>query len=155
MSPKIVLSTQNNWVGGFVFVTNIIVDRVTTEFPTYGYILTLTHATNRYFSVFLENQGFKSDFYADQILRGGAAALITNDLHVDASISVNFKDTPSLLQGRIGVAYRFDMHNRDEFIEEKGKAGREKRKAQGGEKKGKRKDGVSGDDDGGDGGRLK
>ena len=69
ISPKFVLATQNNFIGGFVFVTNIIVDRVTTDFPTYGYILTLTHATNRYFSVFLENQGLKSDFYADQLIR--------------------------------------------------------------------------------------
>ncbi len=63
ISPKFVLSTQNNFIGGWVFVTNIIVDRITTDFPTYGYILTLTHATNRYFSVFLENQGLKSDFF--------------------------------------------------------------------------------------------
>lgn len=161
ISPKVVLSTQNNWIGGFVFVTNIIADRIGTDFPTYGYIVTLTHATNRYFSVFLENQGFKSDFYADQILRGGAAALITNNLHVDASVALNFKDTPSIFQGRIGIAYRFDMHDKDEFIEEKGKAGREKRKEEKGKKKdkkkkkNKRKDGFideDGGDDGGDGG---
>ncbi len=156
ISPKVILSTQNNWMGGFVFVTNIIADRIGTDFPTYGYIVTLTHATNRYFSIFLENQGFKSDFYADQILRGGAAALINNNFHVDASVALNFKDTPSIFQGRIGVAYRFDMHNRDEFIEEKGKAGREKRREEKGKKKekkkkNKRKDGFIGEDDG-DGG---
>ena len=160
ISPKVILSTQNNFVGGFVFVTNIIADRIGTDFPTYGYIVTLTHATNRYFSIFLENQGFKSDFYADQILRGGAAALLTNDLHVDASIALNFKDTPSLFQGRIGVAYRFDMHEKDEFIEEKGKAGRDKRREEKGakkdkkkkKKKNKRKDGFIDEDGGDDGG---
>ncbi|MBX2827525.1 MAG: transporter [Flavobacteriaceae bacterium] len=130
ISPKLVLSTQNNFIGGFVLVTNIIADRVTTDFPTYGYIVTLTHATNDYFSVFLENQGFKSDFYADNILRGGAAALINDDLHVDLSVSINFKDTPSLFYGRVGLAYRFDMHGKDEFIEEKGKAGREAKRAE-------------------------
>jgi hypothetical protein len=145
ISPKIVVATQNNWVGGFVFVTNIIVDRVTTDFPTYSYILTLTHATNAYFSVFIENQGIKSDFYADQLLRGGAAALISENFHIDASVTLNFKDTPSRLYGRIGVAYRFDMHDRDEYIEEKGK-GKEKKE----KKKNKRKDGF--EDDGGDGG---
>src|SRR5690554_1343345 len=61
-SPKFVLSTQNNWVGGWVFVTNIVVDRISTDFPSYGYILTLTHATHQYFSLFIENQGIKSDF---------------------------------------------------------------------------------------------
>lgn len=119
ISPKFVLSTQNNFIGGFVFVTNIIVDRVTTDFPTYGYIVTLTHATNRYFSVFLENQGFKSDFYADQLVRGGAAALINENLQVDLSLTYSFKDTPSRFFGRAGVAYRFDMHDKDEYLEDK------------------------------------
>lgn len=119
VSPKFVLATQNNWVGGWVFVTNIVVDRITTDFPSYSYILTLTYATNDYFSVFLENQGIKSDFYADQLLRGGAAALLNPDLQVDLSFTFNFKDTPSLYYGRLGVAYRFDMHNRDEYLEDK------------------------------------
>jgi hypothetical protein len=161
ISPKFILSTQNNWVGGFVFVTNIIVDRVTTEFPSYGYILTLTHATNAYFSIFVENQGFKSDFYADQLFRGGAAALINENLQVDASVTLNFKDTPSLFYGRIGMAYRFDMHDQDEYIEEKGKAAREKRKAEKGKKKAqkksrkrKRKDDFIEDDGGGDDGGI-
>jgi hypothetical protein len=160
ISPKLVVSTQNNWVGGFVFVTNIIVDRVTTDFPSYGYILTLTHATNDYFSIFLENQGFKSDFYADQLLRGGVAALLNKDLHVDASITINFKDTPSVFYGRLGVAYRFDMHSQDEYVEEKGKSGRKKKNAEKGKKKKKnkkrnrkRKDDFI-EDDGGDGGGL-
>ncbi len=140
ISPKVVVSTQNNWIGGFVLVTNLIADRVTTDFPTYGYIVTLTHATNDYFSIFVENQGFKSDFYADQLFRGGAAALINENLHVDASITLNFKDTPSVFYGRIGVAYRFDMHDQDEYIEEKGKKGREKKKAEKGGKRKKKKD---------------
>ncbi len=119
ISPKLVLSTQNNFIGGWVFVTNIIVDRVTTDFPTYGYIVTLTHATNRYFSVFLENQGLKSDFYSDQLVRGGAAALINENLQVDLSLTYSFKDTPSKFYARAGMAYRFDMHNKDEFLEDK------------------------------------
>ncbi len=156
ISPTIAVSTQNNWIGGFVLVTNIFADRVTTDFPTYGYIVTLTHATNRFFSVFIENQGFKSDFYADQILRGGAAALINEDLHVDLSLSINFKDTPSLFYGRVGVAYRFDMHDTDEYIEEKGSSGREakreaRKKKKADKKKSKRQDGFELDDDGGDG----
>ncbi len=119
ISPKFVLATQNNFIGGWVFVTNIIVDRVTTDYPTYGYIVTLTHATNRYFSVFLENQGLKSDFYSDQLLRGGAAALINENLQVDLSLTYSFKDTPSKFYGRAGVAYRFDMHDKDEYLEDK------------------------------------
>lgn len=119
ISSKFVLSTQNNFIGGWVLVTNIIADRVSTDFPTYGYIVTLTHATNSYFSVFIENQGLKSDFYSDQLLRGGAAALITPNLQVDLSLTYSFKDTPSKLYARAGLAYRFDMHETDEYLEDK------------------------------------
>lgn len=118
ISPKFVISTQNNWLGGWVFVTNIIVDRVTTEYPSYGYIITLTHALNQNFSIFVENHGFKSDFYADQLFRGGAAALITKDLQVDLSLTYGLKDTPSVFYGRIGLAYRFDLHAEDDYIED-------------------------------------
>lgn len=139
LSPKFVISTQNNWIGGWVFVTNIVVDRITTDFPTYGYILTLTHATNRYFSVFLENQGMKSDFYADQILRGGAAALVSPNFQLDFSISVNFKDTPSKYYGRLGLAYRFDLHKTDELIEDENTDEKDKEKKEKKEKKDKKK----------------
>lgn len=154
ISPKFVVATQNNFLGGFVFVTNIIVDRITTDYPSYGYIVTLTHTPTDWFSVFVENQGFKSDFYADQIFRGGVAVLITEDFHVDGSILLNFKDTPSRTYGRIGLAYRFDMHDQDEYIEEKGKAGRDKRREEKNKgKRKKRKDGFENDgEDGGDGG---
>jgi len=160
ISPKLVFATQNNFIGGFVFVTNIVADRITTDTPTYGYILTLTHTLTDWFSVFVENQGFKSDFYADQLFRGGAAALVNENFHVDASILLNFKDTPSLVYGRIGMAYRFDMHEEDEFIEEKGKEGRKLKKEENKEKpkkkkkKNKRKDGLEFDEDGGDGDGL-
>jgi len=152
ISPKIVLATQNNFIGGFVFVTNIIADRVTTDFPTYGYILTLTHTPTEWFSIFVENQGYKSDFYADQIFRGGVSVLITKDLEVDGSILLNFKDTPSRTFGRFGVAYRFDMHNKDTFIEETGRSGRNKRredkaKKKAEKKRNKRKDGFDPDGD--------
>jgi len=139
ISPKVVLSTQNNFVGSFVLVTNIIADRIGTEFPTYGYIVTLTHATNDYFSIFVENQGFKSDFYADQIVRAGAAALINKDLHVDLSLSVNFKDSPSILYGRAGIAYRLDLHKEDQFLEQKGKEGREVKRAEKSKRKANKK----------------
>jgi hypothetical protein len=129
ISPKFVLATQNNWIGGWAFVTNIIVDRVTTDFPTYGYIITLTHTPTDWFSVFIENQGFKSDFYADQILRAGAGALLTEDWQIDLSATVNFKDTPSLFYIRVGAAYRFDMHNRDEYLEDKLKKSKSEKKA--------------------------
>lgn len=126
VSPKFMLTTQNNWVGGWVFVTNIIADWGTTNEPSYGYIVTLTHATNRYFSIFIENQGIKNNYYADQLLRGGAATLINQDLELDLSVTVNFKDTPSKLYGRLGMAYRFDMHKQDEYLYDDVPKGEEK-----------------------------
>lgn len=146
ISPKFVLSTQNNFIGGWVFVTNIIVDRITTDFPTYGYILTLTHATNRYFSVFLENQGLKSDFYSDQLVRGGAAALINQNLQVDLSLTYSFKDTPSKFYGRAGLAYRFDMHNKDEYLEDDAKKEMKDKKEK--DKKEERQDELNFNEDG-------
>ena len=125
--------------------------------PTYGYIITLTHTTTAWFSLFIENQGFMSDFYADQLFRAGTAILINPNFHVDGSVLINFKDTPSILYGRIGIAYRFDMHDEDEYIVDRGK-GREEKKNKKKEKKKwkkkkKRKDKFvpedSGNEDGG------
>jgi hypothetical protein len=48
------------------FVTNIIADYVGTDFPSYGYVLTLTRGFNEW-SGFVENQGFKVIFIAMQL----------------------------------------------------------------------------------------
>ncbi|WP_035648770.1 transporter [Flavobacterium sp. ASV13] len=109
ISPKVALVTQNLFGGGrWVFVTNIIADYIGTDYPSYGYVLTLTHGFNDKWSGFIENQGYKSDFYSDAIVRGGAAYLLSSNMQVDASISTNFKNTPSLLYGGIGVSWRYD-----------------------------------------------
>ena len=111
ISPKIILITQNHLGDGrWVFVTNIIADYVTTDFPSYGYVLTLTRGINDKWSGFLENQGFKSDFYSDAIVRGGAAYLLNKDMQIDASIGTSLKDTPSALYGGIGFSWRYDAN---------------------------------------------
>lgn len=119
LSPKFMIITQNNWIGGWVFVTNLIADRISTEFPSYEYILTLTRTMRTGTSMFVENHGIFSDFYADQILRVGIAQLLNANLHIDASVQVNFKDTPTKTYGRIGFAYRLDRHSEDDYLEEK------------------------------------
>lgn len=110
ISPKAMLITQNHLGdGSWVFVTNIIADNLLTDFPSYGYIITLTKGINQKWSGFIENQGFKSDFYSDSILRGGAAFLINKNTQIDASISHNlFKDTPSIFYGGVGFSWRYD-----------------------------------------------
>ena len=109
ISPKVALITQNHFGDGtWVFVTNIIADYIGTDYPSYGYGITLTKGFNKKWSGFIENQGYKSDFYSDAIVRGGAAYLIHDDLQIDASISTSLKDTPSILYGGIGFSWRYD-----------------------------------------------
>ncbi|MBK0369990.1 transporter [Flavobacterium agrisoli] len=109
VSPKIMLITQNHFGDGkWVFVTNIIADYLTTDYPSYGYVLTLTRGFNDKWSGFIENQGYKSDFYSDALVRGGAAYLLGKNMQIDASLTTNFKDTPSVLYGGIGFSWRYD-----------------------------------------------
>lgn len=110
ISPKIMLITQNHIGTRWVFVTNIIADKFTTEYPSLGFVATLTRGLNARWSGFLEMQGYKSDFYADNILRIGAAYLVRENIQVDASISKNVKYTPELIFGSIGISWRFDQN---------------------------------------------
>lgn len=114
VSPKIMLITQNHLGDGkWVFVTNIIADYITTDFPSYGYAITMTRGFNDKWSGFVENQGYKSDFYSDAIVRGGAAYLLNKDMQIDASISSSLKDTPSILYGGIGFSWRYDANYKE------------------------------------------
>ena len=114
ISPKVILIAQNHLGdGSWVFVTNIIADYIGTDYPSYGYGITLTKGFSRKWSGFIENQGHLSDFYSDSIVRGGAAFLIYNDLQVDASISSSLKDTPSILYGGIGFSWRYDSNYKE------------------------------------------
>jgi hypothetical protein len=99
--------------GSWVFVTNIIADYVTTDFPSYGYAITLTKGINERWSGFVENQGYSSDFYSDAIVRGGAAFLLNKDMQIDASISRNFKNTPTVLYGGVGFSWRYDANYKE------------------------------------------
>ncbi|HWS60341.1 MAG TPA: transporter [Flavobacterium sp.] len=114
ISPKAILIAQNHFGDGtWVLVTNIIADYIGTDYPSYGYGLTLTKGFNRKWSGFIENQGYMSDFYSDAIVRGGAAFLIHDDMQIDASLSTNFKDTPSILYGGVGFSWRYDANYKE------------------------------------------
>jgi hypothetical protein len=112
ISPKFMLITQNHF-GKWVWVNNIIADKFLTDYPSIGLISTLTRGFNERWSGFLEFQGYKSDFYADGIVRIGAAHLLNSNLQIDASVSTNFKTTPSILYGGIGISWRFDANYQD------------------------------------------
>lgn len=138
VSPKLMAITQNHF-GKWVWVNNIIADKLITDYPSFGLISTLTRGFNASWSGFVEFQGYSSDYYADGIARLGAAHLIGDTMQVDASISTNFKNTPSILYAGIGFSWRFDANytdillsgkgdREDEYNEEQKKKAEEKKK---------------------------
>ena len=131
-SPKVMISTQNNFNGGWVFVMNLIQDRIGSEFSEFQYVFTLTHSFTPQWVVFGEAQGINSDFYADNIFRFGGAYLWTPDFQLDANIAFNTKDTPSVFNIAFGASYRLDFH-KDKKIDngtdaKKGKRKKKKKK---------------------------
>lgn len=115
-SPKIMVATQNNFPGGWVFVMNFIKDRIGTDQSDFSYILTLTHSFNPQWVIFGETQGIKSDFYADNLFRFGGAYLWSRDFQLDTGLTFNTKDTPSVFSVNFGMSYRLDFH-KDKIIE--------------------------------------
>ena len=109
-SPKIMLATQNNFAGGWVFVLNLIKDRIGTDQSDFQYIVTLTHSFSPQWVIFGEAQGIKSDFYADNLFRFGGAYLWNQNFQLDTALTFNTKDTPSVLSVNLGASYRFDFH---------------------------------------------
>ncbi|MGB1309315.1 MAG: transporter, partial [Oceanihabitans sp.] len=121
-SPKIMVATQNNFVGGWVFVTNFLKDRIGTKQSDFQYILTLTKSINQQWVVFGETQGISSDFYADNLIRFGGAYLWGRNFQLDTALTLNTKDTPSVLGVTLGASYRLDFH-KDKKIDNNNKVG--------------------------------
>lgn len=146
ISPKLMVITQNHFGSRYVYVMNIIADKVTTDYPSYGLIATLTRGFNEKWSGFLEFQGYQSDYYSDAIGRIGAAYLLQPNLQVDASISKNIKDTPSIFYGGVGVSWRFDGFYKDIMIQGPDKSDKkDKKKDKKKEEEKKRIDEVGGE----------
>ncbi|WP_333696452.1 transporter [Flavobacterium sp.] len=123
-SPKIMVIAQNHFGGHWVLVTNIFYDKFTTDYKSLGYILTLTRGFNEKWSGFIENQGIDGDYYSDGIFRVGAAYLFQPNFQIDASISKNYKDTPDILYGGVGVSWRFDKKYQPVKIEKEESGGK-------------------------------
>ncbi len=143
-SPKVMVATQNNFAGGWVFVMNFLKDRIGSEFSEFQYILTLTHSISDQWVVFGETQGIQSDFYADNIFRVGGAYLWTKDFQLDANIAFNTKDTPSVFNIGFGASYRLDWH-KDKEIDNGGTADEQRKKKS--KRRKKRKKETDFDDD--------
>lgn len=114
-SPKVMVATQNNFAGGWVFVINLIKDRIGTDQSDFQYILTLTHSFNPKWVIFGETQGIQSDFYADNLFRFGGAYLWGKDFQLDSALTFNTKDTPSVFSVNFGASYRLDFHKDKEI----------------------------------------
>lgn len=145
MTGKLAALTQNEF-GRWVFVTNFIVDDILSNYMSYGYILTLTRGFNERWSGFIENQGYKGDYYSDAIFRGGAAYLLKENMQVDLSAGKNIKDTPAIFTVSAGFSWRFDENYEEVLIrapkdKEPKKSKEEKKKEK--EAK-KRKDAIEG-----------
>jgi hypothetical protein len=117
-SPKVMIATQNNFAGGWVFVMNLIKDRIGTDQSDFQYILTLTHSFSPKWVVFGETQGIQSDFYADNLFRFGGAYLWGKDFQLDTAVTFNTKDTPSVFSVNLGASYRLDFHQDKEIENE-------------------------------------
>ena len=122
INPKVGLITQNHFLGKWVLVNNISLDRLGTSYSIFNFITTLTHNfKNPRWSSFLELETFKNDIYSDNYFKFGTAYLFNNDLQIDSSFGFNSKKTPSNLYVSLGVSTRFDWYEDEIPIDRKEK----------------------------------
>ncbi|GAB1309523.1 hypothetical protein KH5_22060 [Urechidicola sp. KH5] len=116
ISPKAAILLQNDFTDRTVVLTNLIADYIGTERSVYSYIITLTHALNMQWSVFVENQGDFYGFKSEFEFGAGAAYLYSPDLQLDVALRGNFSQVDSGFTAGLGASYRFDWHE-DQMIE--------------------------------------
>lgn len=108
---RVMVATQSRLTPRFVLISNLAYDRITSDFPEMSYLISLSYAfRNPKWSTFVEHQGIQSDRYADILLRGGVAHLLSEGLQVDVNMGASFKNTPSRIFISGGFSYRFDFH---------------------------------------------
>lgn len=141
-SPKVMAIAQNHFGSRTVLVTNLIYNKIGTDFASLDYILTLTRGINQNWSAFIENQGYNGKYYSDGIIRLGAAYLHKKDMQFDASIGTNIKSTPSLFYGGIGFTWRFTKNYKEVKMAKPGTQSTMDKKMEKKAEKNKRKDQV-------------
>ena len=143
VSPKVALIAQNHFGLRWVLVTNIMYDKIGTDFASLNYIVTLTRGFNAKWSGFVENQGYNGDYYSDGVFRLGAAYLINSKMQIDASVGKNIKNTPSLFSAGVGFSWRFaDTYEEVKIEKNKGSKMDQKMKKKADKEAKKRKDAV-------------
>jgi len=111
-SPKIAIYTQNDFTDRFVFLVNLIMDRIGSGHKENSYILTGTYTVNEKLSVFAEHQGIFKDqnIPTDFQFGGGVAYLLSKNMQVDTSVRrISDRDGSTFLVGA-GIAWRIDKH---------------------------------------------
>jgi|SRR5690606_33020471 len=109
------IHTQSRVTPRMVLISNLVYDRIGTDFPEWRLALSLSHALrDPRWSIFVEGEGIKGDRYEDIILRTGVARLINPDFQVDFHLGSGFNDSPSRIFAVLGASYRLDFH-RDSF----------------------------------------
>lgn len=141
-SPKVMAIAQNHFGDRTVLVTNLIYNKIGTDFASIDYILTVTHGINQNLSVFLENQGYNGKYYSDGIFRLGAAFLHKKDMQFDASIGTSIKNTPGIFYGGLGFTWRFTKNYKEVKMDKPGTKSKMDKKMDKKAAKNKRKDGV-------------
>ena len=150
LSYRGVIITQNNFYGGWVFITNFMMDRIGSDQTDFQYIITLTHSFNPKWVVFGETQGIKSEFYADNLLRFGGGYLLNKNLQLDTALTFNTKNTPSVLSLNFGASYRLDRHKDKNRLDNGTSAkeqGERKSRSQNADKRKKKKKNTNFDED--------
>ena len=115
LSPKVMLITQNTFTGAWAIVTNVFIDKIASNNQTIGFIGTITKGFNRW-SGFLEGKVLSGGYYRDTFMTAGAAYLWGSSFQVDAFVSQNMKNTPSITYAGLGVSWRTDTNYEDYMI---------------------------------------
>lgn len=112
ISPRVVLIAQQHFNEKWALITNIMGDRLSSnEFRGYGYVVTLTHGFNNKWSAFIENQGYKNDFYTDMNARLGITTLLHKNLQLDIAGGLNYREKHESFFGQLGISWRFDKNH--------------------------------------------
>jgi len=116
VSPKIAIYMQNDLTNRFVFVSNLIMDKLGTDFKENIYILTGTYSISERWSIFAEHQGiFKKETPDDYQYGGGVAFLVSPNMQVDVSArAINDRDGSAFLASG-GFSWRLNRH-KDKII---------------------------------------
>lgn len=120
VTPKAVVSLQSHPTRDAVFVVNFVGDNLLSTHRQLGYIVTFTHNLyNARWSIFLENEGIKSTYYNDSLIRFGASFLVSSEFQLNAWGGASWKTTPTRYTAAIGLSYRIYNRHRDVEYKEK------------------------------------